>query len=102
MSEQSHYNDQEAEEILRIASREAATGGMSRETLMRTAEELGITPEAVARAEEQMAMKREADRIGAEDLELRKQYEAERRGKFMADLWSYIGINAGLIGIWWF
>lgn len=102
MNENRHYNDQDAEEILRIASREAATGGMSRDTLMKTAEELGITPEAVARAEEQLVMKRQADRIHVEDAELRKQFEEERRGKFMADFWSYLGVNAGLIGIWWF
>jgi hypothetical protein len=102
MNESQHYNDQDAEEILRIASRESAASGMSRDTLMKTAEELGISPDAVARAEEQLVMKRQADRIQEEDKELRKQFEDERRGKFMADLWSYFGVNAGLIGIWWF
>src|SRR5688572_27639254 len=102
MNENRHYNDQDAEEILRIASRESAANGMSRDVLLKTAEELGISPDAVARAEEQLVMKRQADRIQEEDKELRKQFEDERRGKFMADFWSYLGVNAGLIGIWWF
>jgi len=100
MSER-HYNEQDSEEILRIASREAATGGMSRDRLVETAAELGIPPEAVARAEEQLIKKREADRIQAEEAELRKQYEQERRSSFRNDLFSYLGTNAGLIGIWW-
>ncbi len=100
MSEQHHYSDQDAEEILRIAAREAAAGGMSRERLLQTASELGISPETVERAEEQMRLKREADRVQEEDRELRKQFQAEQRSKFMTDFWSYIGINAGLIGIW--
>ncbi len=101
MEENRHYNDQDAEEILRIASRESVIGGMNRDSLVRTAAELGIPPEAVARAEEQLVMKREADRVQAEDQELRKQFEAERRSGFMTDLWSYLGTNAGLIGIWY-
>ncbi|MBC8066053.1 MAG: 2TM domain-containing protein [Chlorobia bacterium] len=101
MNEHSHYNDQDAEEILRIASRDTATGGMSRDKLVETAAELGITPEAVAKAEEQLVMKREADRGHLEDQELRKQFEGERRGSFMTDLWSYLGTNAGLVGIWY-
>lgn len=102
MNENPHYNDTDAEEILRIASREAALGGMSRERLVETAAELGISPEAVLKAEEQLVLKREADRVRLEDEELRKQFESERRGSFMTDLWSYLGVNAGLIGIWFF
>ncbi len=100
MNDNRHYSDNEAEEILRIASREAAAGGMSYDRLVQTAAELGISPEAVAKAEEQMILKREADRVQKEDDELRGQYQKERRGKFLADLASYIGVNAGLIGIW--
>lgn len=101
MNENRHYNDNDAEEILRIASREASAGGMSRDRLVETAAELGISPEAVAKAEEQLVLKREADRVRLEDEELRKQFEKERRGAFMTDLWSYLGTNAGLIGIWY-
>ena len=99
---QNHYSDQDAEEILKIASRETGTGGMSRERLLQTAAELGISAETVERAEEQMRLKREASREQEEDVELKRQFEGERRSKFLADLWSYLGVNAGLIGIWWF
>lgn len=101
MSEQRHYDDNEAEEILRIASRETGGGGMSEERLLQTAAELGISPDAVRRAEEQVRLKRESDRVQSEDVELRKQFEAERKGKFMTDFLSYIAVNAGLVGIWW-
>jgi hypothetical protein len=101
MEENRTYSDQDAEEILRIASREASTGGMDRNSLMRTAAELGIPADVVARAEEQLILKREADRVQAEDAELRKQFESERRSKFMTDFLSYLGVNAGLIGIWY-
>lgn len=102
MNENTHYNDSDAEEILRIASREASAGGMSRDRLVQTAAELGISPEAVAKAEEQLVLKREADRVRYEDEELRAQFEKERKGSFITDLLSYLGVNAGMIGVWWF
>jgi hypothetical protein len=97
-----HYNDQDAEEILRLASREVATGSMTKEKLLQTAAELGISPEAVERAEKQLVMKKEADRIQDEDKVLRKQYQQEKKNSFMGDFFSYLGVNAFLIGIWWF
>lgn len=100
MSEQRHYDDQDAEDILRIASREAGAGGMSRDRLLQTAAELGIPPEAVDRAEQQLAKQRETERLEGEDAVLRQQFESERKGKFWTDFLSYIGVNAGLIGIW--
>jgi hypothetical protein len=46
------YNEEEAEAILREASRRAPIGGaMSRDRLFQTAAELGIPPEAVIEAE---------------------------------------------------
>lgn len=100
MNENRHYSDQDAEEILRIASRDSAMGGMSRERMLETAAELGISPEAVAKAEEQLVLKREAERVESEDRELRKQFEAEKRGTFLTDFYSYLGVNAALVGIW--
>lgn len=100
MNENRQYSEQDAEEILRIASRDAGMGGMTRDRLVETAAELGISPEAVAKAEEQLVLKREAERVEQEDQELRKQFEKEQRGSFMADFYSYLGVNAGLIGIW--
>jgi hypothetical protein len=100
MSEQPHYNDTDAEEILRIASRDSALGGMSRDRLMQTAAELGISPDAVLRAEEQMVKEREANRVKAEDELLRTQYDQQRRRRFLTEFLTYVGVNAGLIGIW--
>ena len=102
MSEQRHYDERDAEEILKIASREAGTAGMSHERLLETAAELGISPDAVKRAEEQLIKQREAERVESEEAVLRAQYESERKGKFWSDMLTYIGVNAGLVGIWWF
>ena len=100
MNDDRHYNEQEAEEILKLAAREASAGGMSRQKLLETAAELGISPETVSRAEEQVRLKREVERNEEEDRELRKQFIAEQRSNFVKDFWSYIGVNAGLVGIW--
>ena len=102
MSEQRHYDDQDAEEILKLASRESGSSGMSHERLLQTAAELGISPEAVKRAEEQLVKQREAEKIESEETVLRTQYELERKGKFWSDFLTYLGVNAGLVGIWWF
>jgi len=102
MSNQQFYEDSDAEEILRLASRDAVSGGMTRERLMQTAAELGISPDAVERAEQQLTKKREADRIQQEEAELRNQFRKERRKSFYNDLGSYIGVNAFLFGIWIF
>jgi hypothetical protein len=102
MSDQQFYNDNEAEEILRIANRESLSGGMTKEKLIQTAAELGISPEAVERAEQQLVLKRETDRVAQEDELLRQQFKKERRASFFNDLLSYIGTNAFMVGIWWF
>lgn len=101
MSDQQFYEDNEAEEILRLAARDASAGGMSRDRLIQTAAELGITPEAVERAERQVAAKKVADQIQSEEVELRKQFKQERRRGFMNDLASYAGSNLLMVGIWW-
>lgn len=102
MSNQRFYEEGDAEEILRMASRESVTGGMSRDRLLETAAELGISPEAVQRAEEQLQKKREADRITDEENALRKEFRQSRRRSFWNDFVSYIGTNAALVGVWWF
>jgi hypothetical protein len=73
---------------------------MTRDRLLQTAAELGIPPEAVERAEQQLAKQREAERLEGEEAALRQQFESERKGKFWTDFLSYLGVNAGLIGIW--
>jgi len=85
------YSEQEAEEILRLASQ--STGeGISRERLLRMAEELGISPEAVASA---------ADTVRTQRTELaeRREFVTAQRRAFFSHLVSYIVVNLGLVAI---
>ena len=37
----------------------------------------------------------------SEEAEMRAEFQQERRGWFVSDLLSYLGVNAGMVGIWW-
>ena len=100
------YNEEEAQEILRIAAGLPSSGsdsdGISRQTLLQTAQELGISPEALAAAEE---------KVGAErrDRELYAEFISKRRHSFYVSLSRYIFVNTILIvidvtngGSYWF
>lgn len=91
MSGDPTYSEQEAEEILRLASR--STGeGISRERLLRMAEELGIPPEAVAAATDTVLTQRT-------ELAERREFVAAQRRSFFNHLMSYIIVNLGLVAI---
>ena len=49
---QGFYDEEEADAILRLAAQKPMVGGMSRERLLATAAELGISEQAVAEAEQ--------------------------------------------------
>jgi hypothetical protein len=100
---QRFYEDDEAEQILNLAaSMSSPAGQMTRERLMETAAELGITPEAVEEAEKQVMAERE-------DRRLRAEFDAHRRHEFYNHLSSYLIVNvifvvmsvhAGFWAIW--
>ena len=88
---QRFYEDDEAEQILRVAaSMSSSYGGMSFDRLVETAAELGISPEAVAQAEQQVMTRRHESR-------LLEQFDSTMRRGFWSHLASYISINAALI-----
>ncbi len=89
------FSDQEAEEILRVASRSSHPGdeGMSRRRLMETAAELGITPEQVLAAEQEVLQKQEQEAFRAE-------YHAQNIVDFKGHLATYLAVNAVLVAIW--
>jgi len=90
-SGQKFYEDEEAEQILRIAAGiTGPEGKMSRERLLETAAELGISPEAVEIAERQVVDERR-------ELNLRSQFNAQLRNEFLAHLSSYVIINGCMI-----
>ncbi|MFN3729041.1 MAG: 2TM domain-containing protein [Fimbriimonadaceae bacterium] len=87
------YNEEEAEQILSLAAKKALPGGgVSREQLLATANELGIPPEAVAAAEQEVIHLRR-------DVELRREYNRSRHADFWAHLMTYVVVNAGIMGL---
>lgn len=93
MAEQRFYNDDEAEEILKLAaskSESLSESGLTRDRLMQTAEELGISPDAVLAAEREI---HDRKLIGAE----RSAYEAELKTSFFGHLFWYVAVNAFLM-----
>lgn len=102
-SGQRFYDDDEANAILRLAAQEGATTtGVDRNKLFDMAAELGISPEAVARAEQQVEKQRLIDAAAAEEGQLRAAYQRKRRDDFWSNLAGFLGFNAMLIGIWFF
>lgn len=95
------YEEGEAEEILRRALHQPESGAIDRERLLSMAAELGISEDAVARAEEQIAAEREAEASRAEIEADRVEFRRKRRAGFWSDLTSYIGVNGFMVGIWW-
>lgn len=95
MADQSQrfYEDEEAEEILRVAS--ALSSGeakMSYDRLIETAAELGISPEAVAMAEEKVT----ADR---RERALQRQFRAVQRQGYFSHLTTFICVQLFLFVI---
>ena len=88
---QQFYEEDEAEQILRLAaSLTSTTGAMSRERLLATAAELGISPEAVEMAEKQFATKK----IEVAD---RAEFDSQQRREFYGHLVTYVIVNGFLV-----
>lgn len=91
--EQRFYEEDEAEQILRLAaSFSSPTGAMSRERLLATAAELGISPEAVDLAEQQYSRQRT-------DVAERAEFDAIQRREFYGHLASYVIVNVFLVAV---
>jgi hypothetical protein len=103
---------EEAEQILVEAARrsveEAAVAvtnpEISEDRLQSMAEELGISQETLA----SVLHDREREQLQAQtnsNLEIavaaeRKAFIEHRRAEFLSDLWSYLGVNGMMVGIW--
>lgn len=83
------YTEQEAEDILRAATRQSG-GSVSRDRLLQMAEELGISIESLSQAEYQVKTQ------GAE-LRDRKEFEGQKRASFLTHLGTYLTVNIGLL-----
>ncbi len=75
---------------------------MDRERLLSMASELGITPEAVERAEKQLASQKGAEAAKVAEEKDRKEFREHRRRETWNALGSFFSVNGLMIGIWWF
>ena len=97
-------NDEDVEAILRIAVRgESASGEGLRERLSAAADELGITPDQLAKAEEEYRRQVEGSRLEEiskqEDAELWKKFRKAQLHEFTSHLGTFLAVNAGLFAI---
>jgi hypothetical protein len=86
---QKFYSDEDAEAILKLASRTSSDGPISRDKLYQSAAELGISQEAVDQAENALLSERRetGDRVA---------FEKEKRREFFANLGSF-GVTAAIL-----
>ena len=90
---QQFFHEDEAEEILRLASTlSQPESGMTRERLMATASELGISEEAVIAAEKQVLDQRS-------ELSDRREYDHRLATEFKSHLVSFLIVNGFLAAI---
>ena len=68
--EQRFYSEEEAQQILHRATTSVPATGMSREELVRAAGEMGISAEAIERAESEIAAQRHAELSAQEEARL--------------------------------
>jgi hypothetical protein len=91
-------SDEDVEEILRMAVRTEGTPGQSlRERLNVSASELGISPETLARAEQQWIAKRQGVQDAEVEREERRQFRRIRIGDFVGHLATYVAVNGFLL-----
>lgn len=102
-SGQRFYDDEETNAILRLAAQEgSSTSGVDRNRLFDMAAELGISPEAVQRAEQKLEQQKQIDAAADEESQLRADYQRKRRDEFWSNLGGFLGVNTMLVGIWFF
>lgn len=92
MPEERFYTEEEANEILRAAQMDPGTSGMSRDELLRSALEAGIPPEAIERAEKQVAR-------GQQSVSDQEAYRRSLHRGLMTQLSSWFGTSILLAGI---
>lgn len=94
------YSEEDVQTILRLASQSGAQAGLSRDQLLQMAQEIGLSQEAVARAESQLAKVKEEAAAKAEEAESRIEYRSQVMGSFRGHAISYVAVNLGLVMTW--
>jgi hypothetical protein len=87
------YSSEDAQQILqRAIARQAEAGELSRQQLLEIADELGISPETLAAAEQEWNLHRQ-------ELTTREAFDQERRRRFRQNLAKYGIVNGLLVGL---
>lgn len=95
-----YYDENDAEEILRLAARDGGSGRVDKEKLLAMAAELGIPPEAVARAERELVAKKEIDAEAEAEKRDREEFRRRRTRNLVAGASSWLTLSALMVGIW--
>jgi hypothetical protein len=105
------FRQDEAEQILRDAVRRdverqttpgASLGSaeVTAERLQAMASELGVSQEVLQGVLRDREIAAEQQRREASEGEVRQEFITKRRAEFVSDLYSYLGVNGMLAGIW--
>ncbi len=91
-------SDEDVEEILRLAVRRTSPEGATlRDRLEMSADELGISRQALAEAEQQWAAKKRGELdLATEDAD-RRLFRKMRFGDFVSHVGSYLAVNGFLV-----
>lgn len=85
MSGQRFYSEEEAQEVLKRAMRQPI-GGMSRDELVRSAIEMGISPDAIEQAEAEIEHERLGKLEQEKNLALRREFEIHNRNRLLSGI----------------
>jgi len=106
-----NYSNEDAEEILKLAVQQQVSGAgpVSRDSLLQTASELGLTPEQVQAAEHLLRQKKQEFSRYQDEKAARAEYARNRRSHVRNQLSSWLGTSALTFGInamtswgsWW-
>lgn len=94
------YSEEDVQAILRLASQSSTQAGMSREQLLQMATELGLSEDAVMRAEGQLSKVKADAELKAQESQDREKYRREVTSGVRGHVISYLAVNAGLIVTW--
>lgn len=101
MSGQRFYEEHEAEELLRRALHLSNEGAIDRERLVAMAAEMGISEDALAHAEKEMAAQAGARARAESEEQDRRDYRRWRRGRFGQEVGTLISVSLITSVIWY-
>ena len=94
------YSEEDVQTILRIASQTSNQSGLSRDQLLQMASEIGLSPEAVERAESQLAKVKAEEAARTTEAQDRLTYRKQKLGEVRGHVLSYVAVNLGLVVTW--